>query len=87
MCLYYAPQFLSILRKVDSQATVKLSQRPKYIFELEYNKEAESKFHAIADEHGVMYAFHGSSVENFYSIVHNGLLNLFNKVFSKCVTP
>ena len=27
-----------------------------------------------------MYAFHGSSVENFYSIVHNGLLNLFNKV-------
>ena len=27
-----------------------------------------------------MYAFHGSSVENFYSIVHNGLLNIFNKV-------
>ena len=73
-------QFLSILRKVDSQATIKLSQRPKYIFELDYKEESESKFHSIADTHGVMYAFHGSNVENFHSIVHNGLLNLFNKV-------
>lgn len=34
-----------------------------------------------------MYAFHGSSVENFYSIVHNGLLNIFNKVGDFCLPP
>ena len=56
------------------------SEKPQFIFELEYNDEQETKFQSIAHSHGVLFAYHGSSVENFHSILHNGLLNLFNKV-------
>lgn len=73
--------FASLLSQLDSTLTPdKLPRKPNYIFELEYNEECESKFRTITGEHGIMYAVHGSSVENFYSIVHNGLLNIFNKV-------
>ena len=56
------------------------SEMPQFIFELVYSNELETKFQSIADSHGVLLAYHGSSVENFHSIIHNGLLNLFNKV-------
>ena len=56
------------------------SEKPQFIFELVYSDELERKFRSIADSHGVLLAYHGSSVENFHSIIHNGLLNLFNKV-------
>lgn len=78
-------QFETIIRQADAhaaQSMSKLSKMPKYIFELNYSDDAESKFSAITGEHGILYAFHGSSVENFHSIVHNGLLNMFNKVRS-----
>lgn len=71
--------FTSILEHSPSTADTAL-RKPKHIFELKYNEDAESKFCSVTGEHGLMYAFHGSSVENFYSIVHNGLLNIFNKV-------
>lgn len=72
-------QLSSLLEKGDFKST-SLSKKPSYIFELDYTEEAESKFCSITGDHGVMYAFHGSNVENFHSIVHNGLLNMFNKV-------
>lgn len=74
--------FSSLLEKWDSHSSSSdtLPRKPDYIFELEYNEESESKFRSITGDHGIMHAFHGSSVENFYSIVHNGLLNIFNKV-------
>ena len=56
------------------------SEKPQFIFELIYSDEQETKFQSIAGSHGVLLAYHGSSVENFHSIIHNGLLNLFNKV-------
>ena len=57
------------------------SEKPQFIFELVYSNEQEAKFQSIAGSHGVFLAYHGSSVENFHSILHNGLLNLFNKVW------
>ena len=56
------------------------SEQPQFIFELVYSNEQETKFLSTAKSHGVLLAYHGSSVENFHSILHNGLLNLFNKV-------
>lgn len=77
-------QFTTLIKRVDTHSTsdppTNLPRNPKCIFELKYNEECESKFHSIMGDHGLMHAFHGSSVENFYSIVHNGLLNMFNKV-------
>jgi len=49
------------------------------MFELRYSDEVEARFQALAKDHGTTFAFHGSSVENFHSIMHNGLLNIFNK--------
>ena len=78
-------QLNSLLEKIDYQQSSapdsqnRLPQNPKFIFELNYSKECEAKFQSIAKDHGTMFAFHGSSVDNFYSIVHNGLLSLFNK--------
>ena len=54
--------------------------RPDYIFRLQYVAEQEARFQRLATPHGTFHAFHGSSVERFHSILHNGLLNMFNKV-------
>lgn len=81
-------QLSSLLEQVgyqqssSSDSQNRLPQTPKFVFELKYSNECESKFQCIAKDHGTMFAFHGSSVDNFYSIVHNGLLNLFNKASS-----
>ena len=58
------------------------SRRPDYVFRLEYTTEQEARFQELATPHGTFHAFHGSSVERFHSILHNGLLNMFNKVRS-----
>ena len=74
-------QFNELVR-VDGRSLSKWtdSEHPQFIFELDYSDEQETKFLSIAGSHGVLLAYHGSSVENFHSILHNGLLNLFNKV-------
>ena len=35
-------------------------------------------FEIFANKYGVMNAFHGSSIENWYSILHNSLQNYSN---------
>ena len=74
-------QFNELVR-VDGSSLSKWtdSEQPQFIFELVYSNEQETKFLSTADSYGVLLAYHGSSVENFHSILHNGLLNLFNKV-------
>ena len=54
--------------------------RPQFMFELCYAAESEQRFQTAAGPHGVLYAYHGSNIENFHSIIHNGLLSHFNKV-------
>ena len=76
-------QFDDIISRVGGSAAASTSaklERPQFIFELEYSDEQETKFQEVVGSHGVMLAYHGSSVENFHSIIHNGLLNFFNKV-------
>ena len=51
-----------------------------YAFHLQYVAEQEEQFQKLATPHGTFHAFHGSSVERFHSILHNGLLNMFNEV-------
>jgi len=53
---------------------------PNYIFEVEPNSVADEKFEHLRGSRDVMYAYHGSRVENFYSILHNGLASHMNKV-------
>jgi hypothetical protein len=37
--------------------------------------DEEQRFLALKQKHGSTYAFHGSPLENFHSIIHNGLKN------------
>lgn len=45
-----------------------------------YNHEAtqESRFQELKQKHGSIFTFHGSSIENWYSILRNGPRNLSN---------
>jgi ubiquitin-conjugating enzyme E2 Q len=38
----------------------------------------ERKFMQAKNKHGSLFCFHGSSMENWYSILRNGLRNLSN---------
>ena len=53
---------------------------PHSIIEIVYSDERERKFMESAGDYGTFLAYHGSRVDNFYSIIHNGLLNHMNKV-------
>ena len=57
-----------------------LVPRPQLIFELCYSTESEEKFKKLSSPYGTFIGYHGSRVENFHSIMHNGLLSHFNKV-------
>lgn len=53
---------------------------PSYIFEMQYGDTGEKKFQTLQDGRPLMYAYHGSRVENFHSILHNGLAGHMNKM-------
>lgn len=63
----------------QAQSSTHSLVKPQCTFELEYIPELESRFHTAAAPYGTLLAYHGSQVENFHSITHNGLLNSFNK--------
>uniref|UniRef100_A0A3Q2ZEE9 Poly [ADP-ribose] polymerase n=1 Tax=Kryptolebias marmoratus TaxID=37003 RepID=A0A3Q2ZEE9_KRYMA len=52
---------------------------PDFLFELEYSDPLNTRFEKTRDGRDVFYAFHGSRLENFHSIVHNGLHCHLNK--------
>uniref|UniRef100_A0A8C5MI90 Protein mono-ADP-ribosyltransferase PARP16 n=1 Tax=Leptobrachium leishanense TaxID=445787 RepID=A0A8C5MI90_9ANUR len=52
---------------------------PDFLFEMEYCEKLTSKFQEIRGERDLMYALHGSRLENFHSILHNGLHCHLNK--------
>ncbi|EZA52269.1 Poly [ADP-ribose] polymerase [Ooceraea biroi] len=62
----------SILRKVPFEMPV---ATPNLIFQVESTKQsvAEEKWKSSAKGHATFYAYHGSRLENFHSIVHYGL--------------
>ena len=58
------------------------STEPDYIFEVEYSETNthSAKFDELSQSCDVWYAYHGSRVDNFHSILHNGLHAHLNKV-------
>lgn len=53
---------------------------PDFLFEIEYFDPANARFYETKGERDLIYAFHGSRLENFHSIIHNGLHCHLNKV-------
>ncbi|XP_077566667.1 protein mono-ADP-ribosyltransferase PARP16 [Stigmatopora nigra] len=52
---------------------------PDFLFELEYCDQLNVRFERMREDREVFYAFHGSRLENFHSIIHNGLHCHLNK--------
>lgn len=52
---------------------------PDFLFEIEYFNPANAKFYETKGDRELIYAFHGSRLENFHSIIHNGLHCHLNK--------
>ncbi|CAB1331872.1 unnamed protein product [Coregonus sp. 'balchen'] len=52
---------------------------PDFLFELEYCDQMNVKFEKTRAGRDLLYAFHGSRLENFHSIIHNGLHCHLNK--------
>ncbi|XP_012583938.1 PREDICTED: mono [ADP-ribose] polymerase PARP16 isoform X3 [Condylura cristata] len=52
---------------------------PDFLFEIQYSDPANAKFYETKGERDLIYAFHGSRLENFHSIIHNGLHCHLNK--------
>ena len=68
------------IRKMTGH-TVKVPE-PKYIFEVSPSAAADEKFLHLQGERSLLYAYHGSRLDNFYSILQNGLASHMNKVSS-----
>ncbi|XP_066584980.1 protein mono-ADP-ribosyltransferase PARP16 isoform X2 [Prorops nasuta] len=64
--------YKSILRKVPSEISV---QAPNLIFQVSSTKQsmAEEKWKMASQGRATFYAYHGSRLENFHSILRNGL--------------
>lgn len=52
---------------------------PDFLFEIAYCHQLNAKFEETRAGRDLIYAFHGSRLENFHSIVHNGLQCHLNK--------
>ncbi|XP_064620970.1 protein mono-ADP-ribosyltransferase PARP16-like [Lineus longissimus] len=52
---------------------------PDYVFEVRYNDQINAKFQELQQDYDLKYAYHGSRLENFHSILHNGLHSHMNK--------
>jgi len=72
-------QYNSILRKVPLEVPV---AAPNLIFQISSAKQSatEEKWKLSAKDHSTFYAYHGSRLENFHSIVHYGLQQNMCKV-------
>jgi gamma-glutamylcysteine synthetase len=57
------------------------SSNPNYVIKVEYTEENHTNklFQKLKDEYGCVMGFHGSPLENFHSIVRNGLDHTYGK--------
>lgn len=60
---------------------------PDYLFEIVYCDQTNTKFTETRGERDLIYAFHGSRLENFHSILHNGLHCHLNRVRLLVLAP
>lgn len=72
-------QYDSVLRKVPSEMLV---AAPNLIFQIASAKQstAEEKWKYNGQGYSTLYAYHGSRLENFHSIIHYGLQQNMCKV-------
>lgn len=72
-------QYDSILNKVPLEVPV---SAPNLIFQVASAKQSapEEKWKSSANGHSTFYAYHGSRLENFHSIMHYGLQQNMCKV-------
>uniref|UniRef100_C3YBP1 Poly [ADP-ribose] polymerase n=1 Tax=Branchiostoma floridae TaxID=7739 RepID=C3YBP1_BRAFL len=52
---------------------------PSHIFEVVHSESTDARFEETRQDRSLLYAFHGSRLDNFYSILHNGLHAHLNK--------
>ncbi|KAK7115825.1 protein mono-ADP-ribosyltransferase PARP16-like [Littorina saxatilis] len=77
LCTKNKPEY-STIKKLTGQITA--APGPSYIFKVMYGETPERKFEALRKDRKILYAYHGSRVENFHSILHNGLASHMNKM-------
>lgn len=54
--------------------------KPQRLYELKHNDQSDSAFSQRRGDRNILHAYHGSKLENFYSIIHHGLHAHMNKV-------
>ncbi|GAB1603768.1 protein mono-ADP-ribosyltransferase PARP16-like [Argonauta hians] len=69
--------YYDILSLTESKEPTSIE--PTYVFEVLPSQLSQSKFEQLQQGRQIMYAYHGSRVENFYSILHTGLASHMNK--------
>lgn len=79
--LKYVPKsehgkILSLAGMSDNRVSV-----PNHVMEVVHNDKSrlEQKFEALREEYGTKFAYHGSRLDNFYSILNHGLQISLNK--------
>jgi len=72
-------QFSEITKLTDQSIDVAM---PDHIFSVTYADDVNKKFDELRGDRRVMYACHGSRLENFHSILHYGLHGHLSKVRS-----
>lgn len=87
---YYSKTFPFFVSQFDEiQALTKDSGvsavRPNFVFEVNYSEANNAKFQDVRKGRELLYAYHGSRLENFHSILHHGLASHMNKV-KRCIT-
>lgn len=58
----------------DKTGEASFSLQPSHVFEVKYrNSQSCAKFDDLAQNYDIKYGYHGSRLDNFHSILHNGL--------------
>ncbi|XP_069137274.1 LOW QUALITY PROTEIN: protein mono-ADP-ribosyltransferase PARP16-like [Argopecten irradians] len=69
-------QFEEIKKQTGDTVSV---TNPDFVFEVIPSEAEEAKFQDTRSHRKTMFAYHGSRLENFHSILHNGLASHMNK--------
>lgn len=72
-CLFQKELPISVSNEDDSKSTI-----PQFVFKVNYTKKLDQSWLKRVVDKGVFYAFHGSSISNFYSILRFGLQTHFS---------
>lgn len=72
-------QYASETSGIDSKQSI--SSNPNYVIKIEYGEQHHTSktFNKLKNSFGSIMGFHGSPLENFYSIVRNGLDHTYGK--------